>query len=116
VAAAQDVDVKVVDGLAAVGAGVDDHAIAVDEPFRTSNFSGSGKQVAEERSVTGIAVGERGDVFSGNDEEMSGRLRIDVEEGDAAVVLVNELGGDGSGDDLAEEALHGGTSVQEHGC
>jgi len=102
-----------VDGLAAVGASVDDHAIALCESFRASNFSGCRKQVAEEREVTAVAVGEGRDVLTGNHEEVRRRLGVDVKECDALVVLMNRLRGDGSIDDLAEEAVHSGISLQE---
>jgi len=113
VAAAEDVNVEMVDGLAAVRAGVDHKAIAFREAFGTSNFSGSREQVAEERSVTAVAVGERGHVIARNHEEMRGSLCVDIKERDAFVVLVDLLGGDSSSDDLAEEAIHSGISLQE---
>jgi len=37
-AAAEDVDVEMIYALASVGAGVDDQAIAVGQPFCTRNF------------------------------------------------------------------------------
>ena len=113
VAAAEDVNVEMVNGLAAVGAGVDHHAIALREASGARNFSGSRKQMAEKSGVRGIAVGERDDVLARNHKKMRGGLRVDVKEPDAFVVLVDLLGGDGSSDDLAEEAIHGGISLQE---
>jgi len=45
-AAAEKVDVKVVDGLAAVAGGVDDSAVAFGEIFLAGDFSGGGEQSA----------------------------------------------------------------------
>ena len=44
----------------------------------------------------------------GYDEEVHGRLRRDVPEGEALVVLVDDVGGDLLGDDLVED---GGSAV-----
>ena len=59
---------------------------------------------------------KRCDVLAGNHEEVRRRLGVDVKESDALVVLVDGLGGDGSIDDLAEGAIHSGTSLQERFC
>ncbi len=37
---------------------------------------------------------------------MGGRLGVDVGEGEGVFVLIDALGGDVAGDDLAEEAIH----------
>ncbi len=115
-AAAQHVQVEMIDGLAAVGAGVDHHAIAVGEAFRARNISRRNEQVAEQGSVITGAVGERRDVLARHHEEVRGRLRVNVGERNAFLVLVNELRGNGSSDDLAEKAIHNGISLQERFC
>lgn len=112
-AAAENVNVEMVDRLATVLTGVDHQAITLGEAFCASDFSGSRKQMAEERGVRGIAVGERDEVLAGDDEKMRGSLRVDVKERDAFLILVDLVGGDGPRNDLAEKAIHSGTSLQE---
>ena len=112
-AVAEQVDVKMIDGLAAVGAGVDDHAIAVGEAFGTCDFGCGPEEMAEEFFVVGVGFGEGDDVLAGGDEDVDRGLRMDVGEGVALAVLVDGGGGDGAVDDLAEEAGHGVISVQQ---
>ncbi len=102
-----------IDGLAAVCAVVDDHAITLGEAFGTGNFGHGTQQMAKQRLVAFIAIGQRRDVFPRGQQHMHGRLRVDVGKGVAQLVLVNGGGGDASFNDLAEEATHGETSVQE---
>ena len=105
-------DVKVVDGLAAVGAAVDDDAIAVRQSFGARDFRGCEKQMAEQARLILGGVSERGYVLARNDEEVRGRLRVDVRERDALLVLMNEVCGYRSFNNFAEQASHIGISVQ----
>jgi len=95
---------EVVDGLSAVGAGVEDDAVAVGEVLLAGDLGGGGEEVAEEGGVGWNSVGERGDVALGDDEDVDGGLGVDVGEGEGEVVLVEAGDGDGGGGDLAEEA------------
>ena len=96
---------KVVDGLAAVGAGVDDEAVAAIEVMGAGEVAGGGEEGAEEGGVFGEGVGVGGDVAFWNEEEVGRRLGVDVGEGEDVGGFVKAFGGDGSGDDLAEEAV-----------
>ena len=89
-----------VDGLAAVGPGVDDDAVAFGEVFG-GQVGGGFQQVAE-----GLAVGffHVRCVGFGDQEPVGGGLRVDVEEGEREVVLVENLHGDFMSGDLTEEA------------
>ena len=106
-AAAEEVDVEVVDGLAAVGAGVDDEAVAVGEVLPAGDFAGCVEEVAEGGFVVLRGVGVGGQVVFGDDEDVGGGLGIDVREGEGLLVFVDAGGGDFAGDDFAEEAGHG---------
>jgi hypothetical protein len=105
-AAAEEVYVEVVYGLAAVGAGVDDEAVAVGEVVLAGEVSGDVEEMAEGGFVVERGMGVAGDVVFGDDEEVGGGLGVDVCEGDGGVVFVEAGGGDFSGDDFAEEAGH----------
>jgi len=103
----------VVDGLAAVLAGVDHGAIALRQSFGAGNLRGCPMKMADEGVVFLAGMGNRRDVFAWNDKDVYGRLRIDVGEGVALVVLVDGFGRDTSVDDPAEEAAHCGFSLHE---
>ena len=109
-AAAEQMEVKMIDGLAAVFAGVDDYAIALAEAFVAGNRGGCIQEMAEQVAVVSGCVVERGEVFTGNDENVDRRDRMNVGEGVAELVLVDGSGGNGTFGDLAEDAGHGVTS------
>ncbi len=110
VAAAEEMKMEVVDGLAAVFSGVDDHAVAFAEALVAGNQGRSVEKVTEEVAVLSVGIVERGKVLAGNDEDVDGRLRVNVREGVAELVLIDGSGGDGSLGDFAEEAGHEMTS------
>ena len=96
---------EVVDGLAAVWAGVEDDAIAVIEPGGARNFGGLGKQMAQQRRLRRLGLRQRRNVLPGNYQQMGGRLGAEIGEADTQLVLVDALGRDAAGDDLAEETI-----------
>ena len=104
---------EVVDGLAAIRAGVEDDAIAAVEPICPRDFGGLGKQVAQQRRLRRPGLRQRRDVFLGNDQQMGRRLGAKVGEAEAQLVLVDALGRDAAGDDLSEDAIgtHSETSI-----
>ena len=99
-----------VDCLAAVFAGVDDHAVAFAEAFVAGDRGGSVQKMAEQIAVLNAGVVERGEMFTGNDENVDGRHRMNVGEGVAELVLIDGGGGDRTIGDFAEDAGHGSTS------
>src|ERR1039458_7446812 len=111
--AAEQVQVEVVNGLAAVRAGVYDNAVALGKLFDSCNLCRCRQQLTEHQCVTNLGVAERVDVLARHDEHMRWRLGMQVGEGVAELILVNRLGRDGSFNDFAEGATHSGTSVQE---
>ena len=104
-AAAEDVDVEMVDGLAAVRAGVDDETVPVVEVLLASNVTGRGEQVAEQGGVLGQGFGVRRDVALGDDEHVDGGLRMNVGEGQGVGRFVEARDRDGAANDLAEQAV-----------
>jgi hypothetical protein len=113
VAAAKKMDVKMIDGLAAIGAGADHYTIAFGKLLLAGDFGGGPEKMTEQRAIAGDCLGERGDMFARDDEDVCWSLRIYVQEGVALVVLIDAGGGDGSFHDLAKEAAHGEISVYE---
>jgi hypothetical protein len=101
-AAAKQMEMQVIHGLAAVCAGIDNDAIAFAEAFVAGNLSSRLEKMAEEIAMLSTRVIERGNVFAGNDEDMDGRLRVKVSEGVTELVLIDGGGGDGTIGDFAE--------------
>ena len=96
-----------VDFLAAVGAGVYDAAIAAcRNAFFFSDLAGHDQQVAQSVAVGGLRFLNAGDGFFRDDEDMGGRLRIDIVKGEYLVIFVYLLGRNLSVDDLAEQTIH----------
>jgi hypothetical protein len=105
--------VKVVDGLASVPAGVDDHAVAIAEALGAGDPGRGLEQMAEQRRVLPARVRKRGEMPARSEQHVYRRLRIDVRKCVTLLVLVDGGRGDASLDDLAEEAVHVRNSVQE---
>ena len=102
-AAAKQVDVEMVHGLPAVFAGVDDGAIALGEALASGDLGGDPEQVAEEgaRRIF-LTICHGNDVLARGDEDVDRRLRVDVREGVAQIVLINGCGRNASVNDFAE--------------
>jgi hypothetical protein len=96
------VEVKVIDGLAAIFAGVDDDAVAFGKALVAGDLRGGLEKMAEEFAVLSAGVVERCEMFSGDDENVDGRLRMNVGEGVAELVLVDGGGWNGALSDFAE--------------
>lgn len=111
----EEMHVEVRDRLAAIGAVVDDEAEAfgggVDAELGGDGTCGE-EEVAEEFLVFGGGFADAGDGLFGNDEDVSGGLRIDVFKGEAELVFVDDIGRDFAVDDLLENA-HG---LKEERC
>jgi hypothetical protein len=103
-ASAEDVDVEMVDGLTAVVAGVEHEAEAVGE-FAFGERCGFFEQVAED---VGRSFGHVSEVALGDEQPVSGGLRVDVGEGERVVVFMDGFDWDLVIGDLAEETVwHG---------
>jgi len=111
--ASEQVQMEMIHGLAAILAGIHHHAVALDEAAVPGDLRGCPQQVTEQRTIIQIGIGQRVDVFARHYEHMHRRLRMKVRKGVAKLVLENRGRGNASFNDLAENTIHGGTSVQE---
>src|SRR5258708_3565795 len=94
-------------GLAAVAAVVDHDAITGFGDAEFPGQSGGGQQqVAEGGLVGGGRFTDAGNELLRDDEHMHRRLRIDVVDGEAELVLVRELRRNLAVDDLLENRFH----------
>ena len=95
---------QVIDGLSAVGAGVDHDAKTVVEVLLLSDFVGRGEELTKDL-FGGRGVRERSEVSLGDDQQVYGRLWINVWEREHSFVLIYPCDRDHIAGDLAEEAV-----------
>ena len=104
-------NVDVVDGLAAILSGIDDGSIFLRKTLGARDFCSGPVKVAEQFSMLLAGMPDGDDMLPWDKKDVNRRLRFDIREGVAALILVDSLGGDGSVDDLAEYAAHGEEST-----
>ena len=90
-AAAEDVQVDVEHRLAGVGVAVEDRPVApIGVAGSLRERRAPSHHLADQAVVLGSELVEAGDVASRDDQHVRRRLRVDVLEGDDAVVLVDD--------------------------
>ena len=102
----QQVDMQVVNGLAAIRPVVDHQPVAIRQPQLPRYLACCGEQLAEHGRIFRRGMRVRGKVLLGNKQHMHRRLRVDIRKGQHIIILIEVLGGDGAGGDFAEEAVH----------
>src|SRR5215470_3305428 len=103
--AAEQMQMNVKYGLAGVAVGVEDRPKAAGQPSLLGERGGPSDQLAHDAIVARLDVVQRCDMPLRHDEDMGRRLRIDVVEGEDAVVLVDDRSRHLALDDLAEKAV-----------
>jgi len=101
----QQMEVKVIDGLSAVRAGVDHHAKTVVEVLLVCNFAHCEQELSEQLRFGGGGLSERSEVSFGDDQDMHRRLRMDVGKREHVFVFVEARNRDHTAGDLTEEAV-----------
>lgn len=96
---------EVRDGFAGVGAVVHDEAVAVGELESFRHGAGDEQEVAEEGLVGVGGLANARDGLLWNNEQMDGRLRLDVVQDDTERVLVFDPRGDFAVDDFFEKGF-----------
>ena len=101
--------VQVINRLATILVAVDHAAIALFGKSLRLRVSGRGEdQLADQQGVGFIEVVERGHGFARNEQDMRGRLAVDVAEGKDIVILVDDVGRNLAADDLLKNGVaHG---------
>ena len=95
---------QVVDALARLLPDVGDHAVAVQTQL-LRHLGDDFENVGNHGAVVPGHLGHRTDVGLGDDQKVGGCLGIDVIEGVALLVLIDLVGGDLPGADLAEQTI-----------
>jgi hypothetical protein len=105
IAAAEQVQVQVRHGLTGTLLAIDYQPIPVADAKFLCQLGGHHVQMTEQLTVFRLDVGVGGNDLARDDEHVYGRLRIDVVEGDAVFVLVDDAGGDFLFDNLQENVV-----------
>jgi hypothetical protein len=100
------VDVNVIDGLSAIFTGINHCPVALGKSLAARNFRRDQVKMPEQGTVFFRRVRNRRDVFAGNNQNMHRRLRMNVRESVASLILVDRFRGDASIDDSAKKAGH----------
>jgi hypothetical protein len=101
----QQMQVKVIDGLSAVRAGVDHRAETVVEMLLVCNFAHCEQELSEQLGFGGGGLSERSEVSLGDDQDMHRRLRMDVGKREYSLVFVETRDRDCASSDLAKKAV-----------
>lgn len=84
--------VEVRDGFAAVRTVVDDQTVTRSiKPLLGGNLRRFEEQVAEQRLILRLRLGDAGDGLAWNDEDVDGRLRSDVAKREHLIVFIDDL-------------------------
>jgi hypothetical protein len=105
IAATEEMQMKMEDGLASPGAVVEDGAIAGEQTELLGQLGSEHLQLTKQSLVAGLGVVQRSEMFLWANENMRGRLRVNVFEGEHVVILIDELRGNLFRADFAEEAV-----------
>src|SRR5262245_59455947 len=105
-AAGEDVQVQMEYALARLGAVVHHETECIAHAELLRHFAGRKQQVPEQSLVLAACARQPVDLFLWDEQDMRRRLRIDVAEGQAQVVLIDDVGRDLAPDDLAEKGCH----------
>lgn len=97
-------EMQVLHGLAGLIAAVVDDAVILAAQVCT-DLGDDLKAMRHDVGVAAIDLAGAADVLLGHHQEMGGRLRVDVIEGVAQLVLVDLIGGDLPGNNGAEQAI-----------
>ena len=94
--------------LPAVPTRVDQQAITTfRDALLAGNFGSNAKESPQSRLIFRRYIVDRGDFLVGDNQDVKGRLRVDIFEGRHQFVLINNVGGDFAFDDFAENTFAG---------
>jgi hypothetical protein len=91
VSAAEQMQMQVVHGLAAIVTRIHDDAITIVQLLFARNLRRSGHQVADQWRIFGQRLRRGTEVLFGDNQKMRGRLGVDVGKADATFVFVHTV-------------------------
>ncbi len=99
---AQQMHMQMVDRLAPIRPGIDHNTIAAIQPRGARHGRSRPHQVTQQRRMGLFGMCLRRDMLLGNNQQMRGRLRMNIRKAQAQLVLIDALGRDNSGHNLAK--------------
>jgi hypothetical protein len=102
---AHEVEVEMGDGLASIASDVHDNAVPILEAEFLCEVADRQEQLTQEGAIVVTGMGDRLDLLFRDDQDMDGRLGIDVVECQNLVVFIDDAGRDFFIDDAFEESL-----------
>jgi len=106
-------EVKVGDGFSAIGAVIDDEAVAGFFKLALASDPLSGdEEMSEEGMILGRDGAVAGVMFFWNDENMDGGLGGEITKGEDVIILVEDIGGEFAVDDAFEDGFGHRASYQ----
>lgn len=97
-ASPKDVDMEVGNRLSSLRTIIHDEAKAFSKVGLASDACGRKEKMADKDFIRFSGLGDTVDPLLGNDEEVGGRLGIDIPKGNAAFILVDDVGGEFASD------------------
>ncbi len=104
-AACQDMQMEMEHGLPGTGTVVYDEPEGVGYTELLGNLARRQHEVAEQFLVRGLGIHQARDTLLGNHQHVHRRLGVDVVDGDAVLILIDEFAGNLAADDLAENSV-----------
>jgi hypothetical protein len=101
----QQMQMQMIHRLAAVRTRVDHHTIASGESRRTRNLRCRCEQMSQQGSVLPLRMGLRGNVLPGDNQKMHRRLRVDIREAQALLILIQALRRNLTRNNLAKQTI-----------
>ena len=92
-------------GLAGALAAVQNGSVPIQKISLAGQLRGHKLQFPQDRLVFGRGVDQRFEMLARTNQDVRWSLWVDVANGHAALVLMDEFGRDFTGDDFAEEAI-----------
>ena len=94
-------------GLAPIRPAVNHDAVTVGQSFLIRDPFGRQQQMPHEGVVLGLGVRQFGDRLLGNNQNVNGCLGIDVAEGQAEIIFIDDRRRDLLADDFAKKGVVG---------
>ncbi len=110
--ATKQMQMQMVHRLAAIVPGIHDDPVPILQPLFAGDLGRGRHQMTHQCSIFHQRLRSGTNMLLRNNKQVGGRLRINVGEANAEFVFVHTVSRNGSGDDLAEQAVRRRRSAQ----
>ena len=99
---AQNMEMQVLYGLTGIGTAVADDTESVGQSEHPHNFRNTGKNMGDNFAILFGNVSDRSNVYTWNNENVHGRLRMNIPEAKDTVVFIYDVRWNFSGSNVAK--------------